>query len=142
MSDELFDSLKAENRKTKSNMENLMRRILDKHTRGVFRDENWKPIFAILKDLADEMIQPVLMESKYFTNKDNLSNSPDGKRWFFEIPYQDKGGWYLNIVASFGPSPSSDPTSIYDLVYTLTWSAKIKNATVKKISYLEKKTLP
>jgi len=139
MSDKLFESLKAENRKSKSSMENLIRHILEKNTKGVFKDENWKPLAAIQKEFSNEMIEPILIESKYFHNRDSDNNSPDGKKWFYEIPYQNKGGWYLNIVASFGPSSVQDPTSKYDLTYTLTWSAKIKDSLSEKIARLESK---
>lgn len=123
---ELYERLEAKNRMGKQSMESLMRKILDKHTKGVFRDEYWAPLAAIRKDFAAEMIDSSLVKSQYYHSKNGDSQMPQGKEWLWEIPYSDKGGWYLRIVASFGPSPISDPTSLYDLIYTLSWSAKVK----------------
>lgn len=123
---ELYERLEAKNRLGKHSMESVMRKILDKHTKGVFKDEYWSPLAAVRKDFAKEKIDLNLVSADYFHSKDE--SQPVGKKWNFEIPYSDKGGWSLRLVASFGPSPVKDPTSIYDLVYTLSWSANVKTA--------------
>jgi hypothetical protein len=123
---ELADHLKAHNRMSYRSMETMMRKILDRNTKGFFKDNHWAPVHKIQNELSAEMIDMDLMRSKYFHNKDSTSSEPDGKEWVFEVYYGDEGGWTLRVVASFGPSPTSDPMSVYDLVYTLTWSKKIK----------------
>jgi hypothetical protein len=136
---DLNERLKAENRKSKSSMEKMMRNILDAHTKGVFRDNHWAPVQAIQKELSEELVDLTLVKAEYYHGK---NHEPEGKIWLFEIPYQDKGGWYLRIVANFGPSSPKDPTEKYDLVYTLSWSAKVKAASViSEIQKMERKFL-
>jgi hypothetical protein len=149
---ELYERLEAKNRMGKHSMESLMRRILDSRTKGFFKDEYWSPISSFQKDFAKEMIDLTLVKSEYFRSKDSTNEMPDGKEWVWEIPYSEKGGWYLRVVASFGPSPLSNPNSVYDLIYTLTWSAKVKasqplksrrdygTTIISEIEALEKKT--
>lgn len=118
---------KAKNRLGRKAMESLMRKILDKHTAGVFSDEYWAPLSSIMHDFNLESIDISLTNSKYFTLKRSefsYDGMPDGKEWIFAIPYK-KGGWHLRLVASFGPSPVRNPMSVYDLVYTLCWDAKL-----------------
>lgn len=130
---ELVEHLEAKNRLGRHAMESLMRRILEKHTKGVFRDNSWKPIHDIQKDFASEMIDMDLVKSQYYHAKPGQgtsSDGPEGKEWLFEIPYT-KGGWHLRIVASFGPSLISDPMSAYDVIYTLSWDGRLKSSSEK-----------
>lgn len=129
---ELIEQLESKNRMSRRAMESLMRRILDRNTKGVFSDNYWTPIHDIQKEFSSEMIDLTLVKSNYFYPKPGMGNVGEiqGKEWLFEIPYT-KGGWHLRVVASFGPSPVNDPMSKYDVIYTLSWDGRLKTSSEK-----------
>jgi hypothetical protein len=90
--------------------------LLQKHTRGFFNDDYWRPITKTFKLLAQHEIEYVIKQTEY--TKDAYGN-PDSKRWAFEIEFEnDKGRKttiYGTIVAS-GAGTVKDPLSRYDVV--------------------------
>lgn len=121
---------------SKRHLESLMRRILDGKTKGVFSDSHWKPIHDIQKEFELEGIDMTLNKAQYYQNKGS-SSAYDGKEYVFEVPYGEKGGWILRLLASFGPSPLSDPTSLYDVIYTLSWDGRMKQTASTKTALLQ-----
>jgi hypothetical protein len=101
--------------------ESLMRKIFDTHTRGVFRDDNWKPFHAIMNDLSKAGLDPVIQKSAY---KQDKEGNQTGKDWYITIPFGDKGGWHVHISASFGPSQVGK-TDAYDLTATFNWDGRL-----------------
>jgi len=111
---------------SKQKAKSYLHSIIDPKTKGFFKDEYWKPVQEIFKELANNDIDYSIKESKYY----HLPNSehapmPDGKKWYIEIPHGDKGGFVLYINASFGASKPGS-SDIYDLVATVDYSSSIK----------------
>lgn len=108
------------NNLTRTRAETLLRKLIDPHTKGVFRDNTWLPIQNIIKSLEAAGIFVASEHTEYKAGKDG----PSGKEWYWKIPFGEKGGWHFRIVASFGPSKIGE-TDAYDLVYTLSWDGRM-----------------
>jgi hypothetical protein len=89
--------------------------LLQKHTRGLFKDDYWRPITKTFKLLAAHEIDYEIKNTEY--TKDANGN-PDSKRWSIEIGFTNNNGrdttLYGTIVAS-GAGTVSDPLSRYDV---------------------------
>lgn len=112
---------------SRSQAERVLHSILSARTKGVFSDNHWLPYQQILTDLDKHGIDFGLVKSEYYRNKGSTHPIGDGKRWSLNVYYGDKGGWYLNIIASFGPSKPNE-TDKYDMIYSFSWSAAIKKS--------------
>lgn len=112
-----------ESRQDVKKEESMIRLVLDRNTKGLFRDEFWTPYNKILTELDEREVNYVVIESKYDHDSEG---APSGKQWLLRIfSSTGKGGWHLRIVASFGPSKKGE-NDVYDLVAVLSWDAKIK----------------
>jgi len=105
--------------------EKLMRTILDKHTKGVFKDEHWAPWHKILDDFVDHKVDYTIDKTEYYKHPSTKDEMPDGKRWMLTVYHGEKGGWKVNITASFGPSKPGD-TDKYDMIYTINWLGRLR----------------
>lgn len=136
---------------TPTRAKETLHNIIEHHTKGVFSDNHWKPIHDIESAIHRHGIECNLTEAKYFHHPGSKNTMPDGKSWSYQIPVSDKGGLWLHIIASFGPSsietpaeakgrPQESKNDRYDIVYQLEWTAKAKKTAVSSsIAQLEKK---
>lgn len=124
-----FDAL------TKSRAETFLRKIIHQGLDGVHRDTSWKPIHDLFERLEKNDIQIQNLKTEYYRNKDSSSEIGDGKKWSFEIPHT-KGGWYVEIVASF-MGPVSDPSAAYDIIASTMYSAKVKPNVEAAVSFAD-----
>jgi len=128
---------------SRAKAESYLHSIIDPLTKGVFRDEHWKPIHDIQKKLEDGNVNATLTKSGYYNHPSSNKQMPDGKSWEFDIPHGDKGGWHLKIIASFGPSTvdqksQEHKSDAYDVIYNLTWDGRMSKASTL-IQELERK---
>jgi hypothetical protein len=114
------------NELSKHKAKSYLQSIIYPKTKGFFRDDTWKPVQSILKDLSDNGIDYNIQKTDYYhiPNSEH-SPMPDGKKWYVEIPHGDKGGFLLYINASFGPSKPQE-NDVYDLVATIEYSSSIR----------------
>lgn len=103
--------------------EKLLRSIFDLHTKGLHRDDHWKPLQDIFHELQKRNIPFEILQSEYYKNK-NSDSIYDGKNWRINIHLTDKSGWRVFVQASFGPSPVGE-TTVYDMSYNLNWTANL-----------------
>lgn len=106
---------------TRQKAETIIHKTLDPIFKGVFRDNYWKPIQEAMKALAALDIYPQTEKADYYHKEGNI----EGKKWILTIPFGEKGGWHLQINASFGPS-AVGTTDAYDVIYTLNWDGRMK----------------
>lgn len=112
--------------KTRQQVEKLIHQTVDPLFKGVFKDNHWKPIQDAMKALASLEIFPISDKSEYYHDKQgNIS----GKKWYFILPFGEKGGWHFIINASFGPSPVGT-TDAYDIIYQVSWDGKIQHKNI------------
>ena len=118
---------------TKYKAKQLIYNIVEPHTKGFFSDDYWRPIKAITDALERSKIPFHLVKSEY--THETGKQMPKGKEWTYAIPVSDKGGFWLYIVASFGPSAIDTTTSSqehkadkYDLVFQVEWNPEAKLA--------------
>lgn len=90
--------------------------LLQRHTRGFFRDDHWKPIHKTFKELDRHGIDYSIEKTQY--DKDESGN-PSSKTWSVETHFEnDKGRRttiYIHIEAS-GAGSIDDPLDRYDVV--------------------------
>jgi hypothetical protein len=108
----------------KNEADTYLGNLLEQGTGGIHRDAYWRPINQIFSRLERAGIQIQNLETKYYKNKESSNTLGDGKEWKFEVPF-DKGGWHVQILASFAGSVK-DPSDAYDIVITKTYSASLK----------------
>jgi len=127
------DLSKEQERKERAKTEKLIQSIIRPFTTGIYRDEHWAPIQEINKKLQEHKIDPSLTETEYYQNSSQPPrHSPDGKKWYYEVPFSDMGGWKLTLTSHFGPStvdqkkPNEHLSDAYDLTFSLGWDKNIK----------------
>lgn len=95
----------------------ILNRLLDPHTKGLFRDQSWAPIQAIRAALGRENIPALPMQGSGAYEKENGVDVR--KVWLYEVSFVNQNGMqdraYIRIVAS-GAGPVSDPLEVYDVV--------------------------
>jgi hypothetical protein len=115
VADELPSALTGMNKRQAVRFVN---RMMDKHTKGFFKDNSWRPVHAIFKEMTDRVIHYELKSAKYGRSSPG-QGMDDHKRWKFEIPFENDRGrpttLYGVIVAS-GAGSVEDPLERYDLV--------------------------
>jgi hypothetical protein len=110
--------------------EKILRQIFDLHTKGIHRDDHWKPLQDIFHELEKRNIPFEILQSEYYKNKGSDAIY-DGKNWRINIHLTDKSGWRVFVQASFGPSPVGETTA-YDLSYNLNWTANLSEGAVEE----------
>ena len=88
--------------------------LLQRHTKGIFRDNSWQPIHKTFKELARHSIEYVIQKAEYLKEH----GIPTSKVWSFEIEFFNEKGrkttLYGRIVAS-GAGSVKDPLDRYDV---------------------------
>lgn len=101
-------------------MVQLVNRILDKApTKGIHRDQYWKPVHAIWKALENEGLEFSITKSEYEHESLGGSRVPVRKVWHFEIPFLTERGQMSRVhgrVVAAGAGSSEDPLEAYDVV--------------------------
>jgi len=95
---------------------NFINKILSKHTKSIFHDENWEGVNNIFRALHDENINYAVNKSEY--HHDDKGN-PSSKIWKFLINFYDnreKEITLYGVITASGVGSVSDPLSSYDLV--------------------------
>jgi len=107
---------------SKQRAKTLLGKIFGKYSKGLFSDDNWRPVHQIFKALENEGIDYVLTSAEYGTSSGGRGigvKMPDNKTWKFEIPFRNDRGketvLYGIIIAS-GAGSIDDPLSKYDVV--------------------------
>ena len=100
-------------RKAVSIVSNLMAR----HTRGFFRDDFWKPVHAIWRELEKNGIPVVLQSAEY--QHDGSGQMPTSKTWKFTVDFLNERGrptTLHGVVVASGAGSVEDPLDRYDVV--------------------------
>jgi len=99
----------------KSKVVNIINKLLQKHSRGIFHDDSWRPVHKIFSELDKNDI-PYVIEKTQYTKDEN--GNPASKRWWVEVDFMNDRGHlakvYIAIVAS-GAGTVAEPLSSYDL---------------------------
>jgi hypothetical protein len=94
----------------------FVNKLLQKHTRGFFDDDGWRPIHKTFKELDRHGIEYFIEKTQYDKNADG---NPSSKTWSVEAHFvNDKGRRttiYIHIVAS-GAGSVQYPLDRYDVV--------------------------
>lgn len=89
--------------------------VLSRHTKGFFRDEDWRNVNVIWKDLTAEGIDWTLEDTKYDHNREGV---PTSKTWKFKVDFKNESGRSMTIygvVVAAGAGTVADPLGRYDL---------------------------
>jgi len=100
------------NREAKKFVNNLLFPL----TKGFFRDDSWKGVQRIWKELDRVGFDWVMTDNKYSHDEEGR---PSGKTWWFEVRFYNNNDRYtvLNgIVRAAGAGSIEDPLERYDLV--------------------------
>jgi len=102
---------------SKRKAKDVVNRLMDPHTKGMFRDKYWTPINAIWKALETQNISFARTDSKYEYD-DPRSNGPSRKVWWFVVDFRNDRGHedtlYGRITAA-GAGPVHDLLEVYDV---------------------------
>jgi hypothetical protein len=95
----------------------IVNRLMEPHTRGMHRDQYWKPIQDIRAAFEREGIPASPVEgSGRYEKEDGVDVR---KVWLYEVPFLNQNGRpdkvYVRIVAS-GAGPVASPLDVYDVV--------------------------
>lgn len=101
----------------KRKAKDVVNRLMDPHTKGMFRDQYWTPINAIWSVLGKQDIPFAITRAEYEYDGDR-SNGPVRKVWTFEIDFKNERGHadtlYGRITAA-GAGSVADPLGVYDV---------------------------
>lgn len=98
----------------------MINRILDRApTKGIHRDQYWKPVQAIWKALEKAGLDFSITKSDYEHESMGGSRVPVRKVWNFEVPFLTERGQPGTIhgrVVAAGAGSVEDPLEAYDVV--------------------------
>lgn len=95
----------------------LVNQLMDPHTKGMFRDEFWKPIQAIWKTLETQGI-PFAITNSAYEYEGKQRNSPIRKVWAFEIEFLNDRGKMDTLrgrITAAGAGSVAEPLEVYDV---------------------------
>lgn len=103
----------------KRKMLRLVNKVLDKApTKGIHRDQYWKPVKAVWKALENAGLDFHITKSDYEHEVVNGERVPVRKVWKFEVPFTNDRGRsdvvYGQVVAA-GAGSVGDPLDAYDV---------------------------
>lgn len=89
------------------------------HTKGIYRDQDWRYINKIWNEFDKMNLDWHIVEAKYGKNNDGM---PVRKEWKFEINYIDQKGKDKKIggmVTAHGAGSVKDPLDRYDVTIVM-----------------------
>ena len=99
---------------------NQIRKNVDHLTRGMFSDDQWKPVHEIFNGFRNMGLDYRITSANYDTPQ--MGGMANNKRWKFEIHFTNQKGKpdviYGQIIAS-GAGSVENPLEKYDLVLTM-----------------------
>ena len=105
---------------SKNKAKKFIHKILERNSRGSFKDDNWRSVWKIFKDLENADIEWVSTGTKYVKNSQGVANA---KRWDFEIYFEDERGKereLTGVLNAHGAGFADDPFSRYDIAVYIT----------------------
>lgn len=113
--------------KSKTNAKNWVLGKINRHTKGFYRDNSWRPIHAIWKDFDKLRLKWHMTESHY---EEEMITTSDGSRysvpirkiWSFEVCFvnnRDKEDRLYGRIVAAGAGSVEDPLDRYDVNVTL-----------------------
>jgi hypothetical protein len=90
--------------------------ILRRFSKGLFKDDSWRPVNTMWKALTAAQINWTLIDARY--RKDDRG-VPSSKEWKFEVYFQnqrDRPTTLYGIVIAAGAGSVENPLDKYDLV--------------------------
>jgi hypothetical protein len=94
----------------------IINKTMEPHTKGMFRDEYWKPVHDIFKAFESAGIDYVLSSAKY---ENDSRGNPSSKRWSLEFHFtNDKGKETViyGVIVASGAGSVDKPLDVYDIV--------------------------
>ena len=99
----------------KPKVKRILNKIMDKHSKGLFKDQGWNPIMAMFKDF--DKIKDMTWyvdKSEYIKEK----GVPTAKKWDLRFNWIGKGDRdqkMYGIVTAHGAGSVKDPLEKYDI---------------------------
>lgn len=94
----------------------FVNKIISPLTKGVFRDDVWKGVYAIFDALDKNGIAYVIEKTGYVKNDNDV---PISKEWVFNVEFFNQNGKPMKVwgtVVASGMGSVRDPLEKYDLV--------------------------
>ena len=113
--------------KSKTNAKNWVLGKINKHTRGVHRDEYWQPVQAMFKEMERLGIKYIPTGGRYEEEVVRFADGqrhrvPVRKKWTFEIDFmnnRDGNDKLYGVITATGNGPVETPLDSYDVNVTL-----------------------
>jgi hypothetical protein len=103
---------------TKQKASKLINRIMDRHTKGIFRDEYWKPVQDIQKEM-NKLDMPFYITVKNGGYRKDKDGNLTSKEWQIEVPFinnKNRPTWLFGVIICSAAGTVSNPLSVYDVV--------------------------
>lgn len=121
---EAAEELNGLNGMTKRSALRLINKLIDPHTKGIFRDDSWRPVHAIFKTLDRAAIPYVVESAEYGVSPTRRQMEgdrvmPDYKEWKVTVEFENNKGRktkLYGVIMASGAGSVENPLDRYDLV--------------------------
>mgnify|MGYP005621056287 CR=1 FL=1 len=104
--------------KTRQQATRLVNKVMDRYTKGLFRDDFWKPIHDIRKAM-EKLKVPFHLSVKNGGYKKDKEGNLISKQWEIEVPFmnnKNRPTCLFGVIVCSAAGSVDDPLSTYDVV--------------------------